>query len=191
MNPQVHLKSNELWNGSQLTAGLYSSCTVHRLLLFHSKCSEVSHYLIKLLRAEITDKPHKIFRESVLKRNRNANHYVSQLLITSPVTLRGFFPFMYETIAEKISVELCILFSIRISQSQLWNQWFQLYMLKLENFRVNQTNSLNPSIAESGNLEEYFELSHLFLQIWQIERKKINIWSIQTYTFYIFHVISK
>lgn len=52
-------------------------------------------------------------------------------------------------------------------------------MLKLENFRVNHTNSLNPSIAESGNLEEYFELSHLFLQLWQIERKKISIWSIQ------------
>lgn len=64
-------------------------------------------------------------------------------------------------------------------------------MLKLGKFRVNPTNCLNLSIAESGNLEEYFELSHLFLQIWQIERKEINIWSIHSYKFYIVHVKSK
>lgn len=152
------------------TAGLYSSCTVHSLLLSHSKCSEVSHYLIKLLRAAMTKKPHKIFRESVLKTNRNVNHYVSQLLITSPVTLRGFFPFLHETVADKILVEkltqLRVLFSIRTGQRQLWKQWFQLYLLKPETFKVNPSNRLNPSIAKSGNLEEYFELSHLFLQMW-------------------------
>lgn len=64
-------------------------------------------------------------------------------------------------------------------------------MLKLGKFSVNPTHCLNSSIAESGNLEEHFELSHFLLQIWQIERKEINIWSIQSYKFYIVHVMSK
>lgn len=62
----------------------------------------MSHYLIKLLTAEITEQPHKTFRESVLKRNKNVNHYISQLLITSPLTFMVFFHTMLEIVADKI-----------------------------------------------------------------------------------------
>lgn len=64
-------------------------------------------------------------------------------------------------------------------------------MLKLKKFKANPTNCLNASIVGSGNWEECTELSHLLLQRWQFERKGINILSIQTYKFYITHVISK
>jgi len=66
------------------------------------KCSEVSHYLIKLLRAEITEQPHKTFRELVLKRNKNVNHCISQLLIASPLTFMGFFHMILQIVSDKI-----------------------------------------------------------------------------------------
>lgn len=52
IDPKVHLKSNELWDWTQRIADLYTSYTIHRHILFHSKCSEVNHYLAKLLRTE-------------------------------------------------------------------------------------------------------------------------------------------
>lgn len=64
-------------------------------------------------------------------------------------------------------------------------------MLKLKKFKANPTNCLNPSIVGNDSWEEYIELSHPLLQIWQFERKEINILSIWTYKFYITHVISK
>lgn len=64
-------------------------------------------------------------------------------------------------------------------------------MLTFKKFKANPTNFLNPSIVGNGNWEECIELSHHLLQMWQFERKDINILSVRTHKFYITHVISK